>query len=133
MELSGLGKGGPSQAWTWLQALSTVGGLLSWGTLCLCYIRYHAAMKAQGVSRDTIPWKGPFQPYTAWVGFLGCIFIILIVGFPVFLKNNWNTSSFISAYIGIPIFVVPIIGWKIIHRTKVSALVKSELPIISAF
>jgi amino acid transporter len=27
------------------------------------------ALKAQGVSRDTLPYKAPFQPYAAWVGF----------------------------------------------------------------
>ncbi|OQV05765.1 hypothetical protein CLAIMM_10439 [Cladophialophora immunda] len=113
-----LGKGGPSQAWAWLQALSTVAGLLAWATLSFCYIRFYAAMKAQGVSRDSLPWKSPFQPYAAWIGFIGSTVIVLIAGFPVFLKGNWNTSNFFSAYIGIPIFIVPIIVWKLVHRTK---------------
>ncbi|KAL2430771.1 Proline-specific permease [Exophiala dermatitidis] len=113
-----LGKGGPSQAWAWLQALSTVAGLLAWATLSFCYIRFYAAMKAQGISRDSLPWKAPFQPYAAWIGFIGSTVIVLIAGFPVFLKGNWNTSDFFSAYIGIPIFIVPIIVWKLVHRTK---------------
>ncbi|KAJ5908320.1 Proline-specific permease [Penicillium taxi] len=113
-----LGKGGASQAFAWLQNLSTVAGLIAWATLCLCYIRFYAAMKAQGISRDTLPWNSPFQPYTAWVGFIGSIIITLVAGFSVFLKGNWNTSSFVASYIGIPIFIVPIFGWKLWHRTK---------------
>ncbi|EED16247.1 amino acid permease, putative [Talaromyces stipitatus ATCC 10500] len=113
-----LGSGGAAQAFTWLLNLSTVAGLIAWATLSFCYIRFHAAMKAQGVSRDTLPWKSPFQPYTAWVGFVGSTIITLVAGFPVFLKGNWDTSSFFASYIGIPIFIVPIFVWKFVHRTK---------------
>ncbi|KAJ5177105.1 Proline-specific permease [Penicillium canariense] len=113
-----LGSGGAAQAFTWLLNLSTVAGLIAWATLSFCYIRFHAAMKAQGVSRDSLPWKGPFQPYAAWVGFIGATIITLVAGFPVFLKGNWNTSNFIASYIGIPLFIVPIIGWKLWFRTK---------------
>ena len=116
---SGLGSGGAAQAFTWLLNLSTVAGLIAWATLSFCYIRFYAALKAQGVHRDTLPWKGPLQPYAAWVGFIGSTIITLVAGFPVFLKGNWNTSNFVASYIGIPIFIVPILGWKLWHRTKV--------------
>lgn len=114
-----LGSGGPAQAFTWLLNLSTVAGLIAWSTLSFCYIRFHAAMKAQGVSRDSLPWAAPFQPYAAWVGFVGSAIITLISGFPVFLKGNWSTSDFIASYVGIPIFILPIIGWKFGYKTKV--------------
>ncbi|KAH6658746.1 amino acid permease [Truncatella angustata] len=113
-----LGAGGASQAFTWLLNLSTVAGLIAWSTLCFCYIRFHRALKVQGVPRDSLPWKSPFQPYTAWVGFIGSAIITLITGFPVFLHGNWNTADFIASYVGIPIFIVPIIAWKLWHRTK---------------
>ncbi|KAF2847087.1 amino acid permease-like protein [Plenodomus tracheiphilus IPT5] len=113
-----LGSGGAAQAFGWLMNLSTVAGLIAWATLCLCYIRFFAAMKAQGVSRDTLPWAGPFQPYTAWYGFIGASIITLITGFPVFLKGNWNTADFVASYVGIPIFIIPIIIWKLVKKTK---------------
>ena len=114
-----LGSGGASQAFTWLLNLSTVAGLIAWATLCFCYLRFFAAMKKQGISRDTLPWKGPLQPYTAWMGFILSTIITLIAGFPVFLKGNWSTSDFVASYVGIPIFIVPIICWKLWYRTKV--------------
>lgn len=116
---SGLGAGGASQAFTWLLNLSTVAGLIAWATLCVCYIRFHSALKAQDVNRDSLPWKSPFQPYTAWIGFVGSSIFTLVVGFPVFLKGNWSTADFIASYIGIPIFIVPIIAWKLVYKTKV--------------
>uniref|UniRef100_L2FPH2 Amino acid transporter n=1 Tax=Colletotrichum fructicola (strain Nara gc5) TaxID=1213859 RepID=L2FPH2_COLFN len=113
-----LGSGGAADAFNWLLSLSTIAGLIAWATLCFCYIRFHRAMKVQGVSRDTLPWKAPFQPYAAWFGFVGSTVITFVAGFSVFLKGNWSTADFVSSYIGIPIFIVPIIGWKLYHRTK---------------
>ena len=123
-----LGSGGAAQAFTWLLNLSTVAGLIAWGTLCVCYIRFHKALRVQGVGRDTLPWMAPFQPYAAWIGFIGSVILTLINGFSVFVKGNWDTSSFIASYIGIPIFILPIIGWKIWKKTKVS---KSNLQSIA--
>jgi amino acid transporter len=113
-----LGSGGASQAFSWLLNLSTVAGLIAWATLCFTYIRFYRGMKAQNVDRSALPWQGPFQPYTAWFGFVGSVIITLIAGFPVFLKGNWNTSDFIASYVGIPIFIVPIIAWKLWHKTE---------------
>ncbi|KAK8847706.1 hypothetical protein IAR55_005565 [Kwoniella newhampshirensis] len=113
-----LGSGGAAQAFSWILSLSTVAGLLAWMTLCICFIRFHAACKAQGVDRNTLPYKGRFQPYAAWVGAIGSLIITLFSGFSVFLSGNWRAADFISSYIGIPIFIVPFILWKIIKRTK---------------
>lgn len=77
-------------------------------------------MKAQNVQRESLPWKSPFQPFTAWFGFVGSTIITLVCGFSVFLKGNWSTADFFASYIGIPIFIVPIIVWKLVHKTKVS-------------
>ncbi|KAJ5104804.1 amino acid permease/ SLC12A domain-containing protein [Penicillium alfredii] len=116
-----------SQAFTWLLNLSTVAGLIAWATLSFCYIRFYAAMKAQNVSRDSLPWKAPLQPYAAWFGFIGSTIITLIAGFPVFLKGNWNSSDFVASYIGIPIFIVPILGWKLFYGTKFARAASIDL------
>ncbi|OJD40739.1 amino acid permease [Diplodia corticola] len=113
-----LGSGGASQAFTWLLNLSTVAGLIAWATLCFCYIRFHRAMQVQRVPRESLPWRAPWQPYAAWYGFVGSVIITLVAGFPVFLKGNWSTADFIASYIGIPIFIVPIVVWKLWHKTK---------------
>lgn len=113
-----LGSGGASQAFAWLQNLSTVAGLIAWATLCFAFIRFYRGCKVQGVSRDSFPWKGPFQPFTAWYGFIGSIIVTLVSGFSVFLNGNWDVQDFIASYIGIPIFIVPIILWKVFKRSK---------------
>jgi amino acid transporter len=124
-----LGSGGASQAFTWLLNLSTVAGLLAWMTLCICYIRFHHACKAQNVDRNTLPMKGRLQPLAAYVGAIGSGIITLFSGFSVFLSGNWNTGSFIASYIGIVIYIVPYVVWKIVKRTKIAKA--SEIDLLS--
>ena len=68
--MAGLGSGGASQAFGWFQNLSTLAGLIAWAVMCFTYIRFYAAVKAQGIDRSTFPWKSAFQPFTAWWGFV---------------------------------------------------------------
>ncbi|KAF5545662.1 amino acid transporter AAT family [Fusarium phyllophilum] len=45
-----------SVAFTWFQ------NRLTWFFICLIYIRYHSALKAQGIDRSSLVFKVPFQP-----------------------------------------------------------------------
>lgn len=115
-----LGSGGASQAFAWLLNLSTVAGLLAWMTLCICYIRFYHACKAQGIDRDHLPMKGRLQPVAAYVGAIGSAIITIFSGFGVFVKDNWSTSKFFASYIGIAIYIVPYIVWKVVKRTRIA-------------
>ena len=71
-------------------------------SVCIAYIQFHKALKAQGVDRNTLIFKSPFQPYLAWAALLFFSMIIVFNGFYVFLYGNWTISDFLTAYIGIP-------------------------------
>ena len=47
------------------QDLVTIAQCFTWCSVCLSYIGFHKALKAQGVDRSTLVFKSPFQPYTA--------------------------------------------------------------------
>lgn len=113
-----LGSGGASQAFTWLLDLSTIAGLLAWMTLCICFLRYYEACKTQGLDRNTLPLKGRFQPYAAYIGATGSAIIVLFSGFEVFLNGHWSASSFVAYYLSIPFFIVTYLFWKIWKRTN---------------
>jgi amino acid transporter len=122
-----LGSGGAAQAFNWLLNLSTVAGLLAWMTLCICFIRYNHACIAQGIDRNSLPMKGRLQPYAAWVGAIGSGIITLFSGFAVFLKGNWSASNFIASYIGLVIYIVPYVIWKIVKKTKFVSASETDL------
>ncbi|KAK7417238.1 hypothetical protein QQX98_004672 [Neonectria punicea] len=62
-----------------------------------------------------IPFRSKLQPYAAWVSLVGFSVLLLLQGFKVFVKGNWDTPTFITAYIGIPIFLALYFG----HRFTV--------------
>lgn len=48
--------------------------------------------------------------------------VLLFAGFTLFMKGQWDASSFVTTYITIPLFLVAWIGWKFWHKTKFVSL-----------
>lgn len=121
------GSGGAAQAFTWFQNLTTIASLFTWCSICVCYLRFYAALKAQGIDRDTLVFKSPFQPYLAWSSLIYFSIIILFNGFYVFIHGYWDVSDFVAAYIGIPIFFFLYFAWKLIKRTPCKTPLTADL------
>ncbi|KLT42271.1 amino acid transporter-like protein [Cutaneotrichosporon oleaginosum] len=113
-----LGKGGASQAFNWLQNIIALNILLNWSMLCITFICYYRAMKAQGRDRRDLYWRGVLQPFPAYFAVTFSLIVCVFKGFPVFLKGAWNASDFVAAYISFPVYVVPFVAYKIIRRTQ---------------
>lgn len=56
-----------STVFDWFQNLVAVSAYTNWIVITGVYLRFYYALKKQGISRDELPWKSPFQPYSAWV------------------------------------------------------------------
>lgn len=114
-----------SKVFTWFLNIVAIAGFITWACINICHLRFMAALKAQGISRSTLPYTARFQPYLAWFGLFFGVLILLTNGFTVFI--NWNTSSFFAAYISLVLFVVLLVGHKIIFRTKMVRLTEVDL------
>ncbi|KAH6983517.1 amino acid permease/ SLC12A domain-containing protein [Ilyonectria sp. MPI-CAGE-AT-0026] len=110
--------GGAAQAFQWFQNLVTISSLFTWASVCVAYLRFHAALKAKGIDRDTLVLKSPFQPYITWVALVFFCIVILFNGFRVFINGHWNISNFFAAYINIPIFLGLYVAWKVVKKSK---------------
>lgn len=113
---------GANKVFLWFQNLTTIAQMITWCSVCFTYTRFKKALEAQGVDRNTLVFKSMGQPYTAWVTLVYFGLIITFNGFKVFTSVPWDNddlTSFFTAYIGIPIFVLLFIFWKVFKRTKV--------------
>ncbi|PGH14658.1 hypothetical protein AJ80_05839 [Polytolypa hystricis UAMH7299] len=100
----------------WLMNISSIAGFISWACINVCHLRFMKALEARNVSRDSLPYKAPIQPYLAWYGlFFNCL-IIITQGFTAFLP--WSTSGFFISYVSLMLFVVLYAGHKLFYRTK---------------
>jgi amino acid transporter len=100
----------------WFVNLVSTFGALTWMTILYSHIRFMKALKAQGISRDNLPYKAPFQPWGAWFAFGSTILITLFKGFDTFMP--WNPPNFITSYIAVPVFFVLWITYKILFKTR---------------
>lgn len=116
-----------SIVFTWFQDLASVAALVHWSVICIVYLRFYYGCKRQGINRKELPWAGPFQPYAAWIALITFSLILLTGGFAVFIRGHWDTETFISAYIDIPLIFVLYLAFKMIKRTKIISL--EEMPI----
>jgi amino acid transporter len=108
---------GSSTVFQWFQNLTTIAGLFTWSAVCVAYIRFHRGLRDQGVDRDTLDFKGPFQPYCAWIALAFFSVIIVFNGFDSW-SPEFNVTNFLTAYLGIPIFFGLYIFWKVFKGTK---------------
>ncbi|UPK96158.1 hypothetical protein LCI18_007093 [Fusarium solani-melongenae] len=99
---------GPNQIFLWFQSLTTMCTLITWSSICVAYLHFYDGLKANNISRKTLVHRAPFQPYGAIIALVFFLIIIIFNGFAVFFPGNWNVYNFVTAYIGIPIFVAAV-------------------------
>jgi len=83
------------------------------------------ALKVQGISRNDLPYKAPFQPFGSWFALINTGVITIFKGFDTFMPFELDT--FATSYVGIPAFIGFYLFWKLYHRTKLIPLEQVDL------
>ena len=112
---------GGGAVFDWFVNISGVAGFISWTCINISHLAFMRALRARGVSRDTLPYKAMWQPWLSWYGAVFNVIIILTQGFTAFMP--WDTSAFFVAYVSLILFVVLYVGHKLVFRTR---FVKAE-------
>ncbi|WVQ72226.1 hypothetical protein IAR50_001775 [Cryptococcus sp. DSM 104548] len=103
----------------------TICGGLTWVSILAAHVAFMRGMKAQGIPRDTLPYKSPFQPYFTYLSlFLTCL-VCFFKGFDSFMP--WDYKTFITNYIGIPVYVIGYCSYKLIRKTKAVKMYEMDL------
>ncbi|KAJ9238496.1 hypothetical protein DTO169E5_4696 [Paecilomyces variotii] len=102
---------------SWLVDLVTACQLLNYMSVGITYLHFHAALQKQGIDRNTLPYKGKFQPYAAYVSVVGTVVMMLVSGYYLFMNGGWDTRSFFLTYTIIGVFVLAFVLWKFVQRT----------------
>lgn len=110
---------GSAKAFNFFANLTSISGVITWMVIAITYLRFHAGMKAQGLSRkDTLPWKLPFD--LTW--YMACWVVFLISVLCIFSGwtslRPWDPSSFFSTYTPLIWTAMFLVGFKLYWRTS---------------
>ncbi|KAL9100081.1 MAG: hypothetical protein Q9163_004505 [Psora crenata] len=104
--------------------LVTIFGLLTWISILVTHISFVRARRAQGIEKHMMAYTAPFGLYGTYFALVFCIFIAVFKNFDVFVHDptrddpNFDYKNFITGYLGIPLFLIMIFGYKWIKKTK---------------
>ncbi|KAG8918047.1 hypothetical protein FRC01_002069 [Tulasnella sp. 417] len=57
-----------------------------------------------------------FQPYAAWFGLISTLIVCFFSGWTVFLKNSWQTDTFVTNYLPLMLFPIIYIGARLYYK-----------------
>lgn len=109
----------------WFLSITSVAGFIAWAIINVCHIRFMKALSFYQIPRSSLPYVAPFQPYLSWYGLIFTVLIIITSGFEVFIE--WDTSKFFTNYISLILFVVLVVGHKLLFRTKMVPIQEMDI------
>jgi hypothetical protein len=84
--------------------MTAICGMISWTAILYTSLRWHKGLKVQGIDRNTLPYRAPFQPYLSYCecesyhpsetiltisdGLMVAIFVMIFGGFSTFSKSS---------------------------------------------
>jgi len=100
--------------------LTTIFGILTWISILVTHIHFVKARRAQGVSDEEMAYVSPFGLTGSVCALVSCCLIAVFKNFNVFTRNPkygvWDYKNFITGYLGIPLYLIMIFGYKLMHR-----------------
>ncbi|RYP61822.1 hypothetical protein DL769_007547 [Monosporascus sp. CRB-8-3] len=106
------------QVFTYFVDMVTIFGLMTWVSILVTHIWFVRARRAQGLANSAMPYVAPLGIYGSYGALAMCILISLTKSFQVFVKGEWSTATFITSYLGIPVYLLLIFGHKAWTRSK---------------
>ena len=105
-------------------SLVTLFGLLTWISILVSHICFVRARRAQGVGKDEMAYTAPLALYGTYFALVFCILIAVFSNYGVFVhvkkraNPNFDYKTFITGYLGIPLYLIMIFGYKMVMRSK---------------
>ncbi len=84
---------------SWFVSLVTASQLINFTAMCVTYLCFRRALAAQGIPRDSLPYRARLQPYGAY--YAGAITFVMtfVGGYTVFLPGNWKVPDFLFSWV----------------------------------
>lgn len=109
---------GSAKVLGWFVNLITASQLINFAIMCFTFLMWYRALHAQGIKRETLPYKAWGQPWVAVYGLVWTGVMAIVGGYTVFLPGFWEVQTFLFSYFMVFLFPVLFVGWKVVKRTR---------------
>lgn len=92
-------------------------GMLTWVGILISHICFIKATQAQQIPNDRFPYRSPFGIAGSYVAVCFLAILITTKSFPVFV-GTFDYKGFIVGYIGLPVYLTLLLGYKLWNSTK---------------
>lgn len=109
-----------TQVFGYLYNLTVIFGLLTWISILVTHIYWCRARKAQGITNEMLPYYSPLGIWGSYGALAMCILVALTKNYDVFVGDfaDEKYKTFITGYLGIPVYLCLIFGHKFIKKTR---------------
>ena len=119
-----------ADAFLWMQALSGLSSILTWGSICLAHIRFRRAWKKQGHTLKDLAFKSQAGVLGSWIGFIFNVLVIIAeiwTGFSPIPNQDGTritgaralTQNWFAGCLAIPVVLAFYLPYKMLYRTPI--------------
>ncbi|KAK3168014.1 hypothetical protein OEA41_004460 [Lepraria neglecta] len=120
--------GAEEKVFLWLQALSGLSSIFTWGSICLSHIRFRRAWKQQGHTLDELAFRSQAGVIGSWIGFLFNILVLIAqfwVGIAPVPDSDGTritgavplVQNFFELYLAVPVVLLFYVPYKLLYKT----------------
>ncbi|WP_057776333.1 amino acid permease [Cytobacillus dafuensis] len=118
---------GDGVVYIWLLNASGMAGFVTWLGIAISHYRFRRAYVVQGGDLNALPYRAKWFPIGPLLALILCTFIILGQNIPAFIGGTIDWNGVFVSYIGLPLFLIVWLVYKIKYKTKLIPLEECDL------
>ncbi|CAI8882195.1 lysine:H(+) symporter [Brevibacillus sp. IT-7CA2] len=113
---------GEGEVYVWLLNASGMSGFIAWLGIAISHYRFRKAYIAQGRDLSELPYRAKWFPFGPIFAFIICCIVIFGQNYSAFMGGMIDWYGVLVSYIGLPLFLIIWLAYKITQKTKLVPL-----------
>ncbi|MDK8181941.1 amino acid permease [Paenibacillus sp. UMB4589-SE434] len=118
---------GDGVVYFWLLNASGMCGFIAWLGIAISHYRFRRAYVKKGRSLADLAYTARWFPFGPLFAFALCIVVIIGQSLPIVTSGDYHWLDLLMPYIGLPLFLLVWLGYKLKHKTKIIPLEQCQL------
>ena len=106
--------------------ISGITAFFAWLGIAICHYRFRKAYLAQGRKLEDLKYKAKWFPFGPIMAMILCTIVIFGANVWIFQADTFSWFDFITNYITIPLFVILVLGYKLVKKTRMVPLMECD-------